>query len=257
MAYASGDGAVIFNRVFTSSATWSDDGSIWIPTGVNLLGIGGTSSMNRFVVGQGDLIGNSQSPTMGWTELCPQPGPPSAVDGLHAIFAHDTPGTFGVGANDEILRIDPPAPGPRGSPGPSGPPMPDLSDEGCTHAIAINSGPGNDLNGVWSNGSALIAVGDSGALATCDVSGLPGNCNPQALLVSASGHALNGVWADSNLAHAFAVGDGGTILKNVGGSSAVWTADTSPTAVNLHAVWGAANGPYFAVGDNGTILVHP
>lgn len=65
-----------------------------------------------------------------------------------------------------------------------------------------------------------------------------------------SGETLRGVWGMSST-DAFAVGDGGTILRFDGRS---WRPQVSHTFENLSGIWGTSTTDVFAVGAHGTIL---
>jgi len=61
---------------------------------------------------------------------------------------------------------------------------------------------------------------------------------------------LHGVWAASST-DAFAVGDGGAILRRINGA---WTRMTSNTTSNLKSVWGTSSSNVWAVGQGGGVV---
>jgi hypothetical protein len=62
--------------------------------------------------------------------------------------------------------------------------------------------------------------------------------------------ALRGVYAGS-VTQAWAVGDGGTLIRWDGSA---WTPATSGTTQALNGIWGASSAEVWAVGNAGTIL---
>ncbi|MEW6367319.1 MAG: metallophosphoesterase [Acidobacteriota bacterium] len=123
-----------------------------------------------------------------------------------------------------------------------------LSSEDGVNWTAQTSGTTATLRGVAA-GSLLVAVGDSGTILTCPLTG-----STWTQRASGTVHHLNGVFSGSTLY--VAVGNDGTILTSPDGVT--WTAETSGTNHNLNAVTqGATEGGhtyYIAVGNGGTIL---
>ena len=147
---------------------------------------------------------------------------------------------------------------------------------------SVTSGTANGLNGTWGDGASVWFVGAAGTILRWDGA---------AIQVETSGTAqtLNAVWGVGAIV--YAVGNSGVVLKRSAGTwSAVtspaavtllgvftigsevwvcgnsgnlwyssdggstWTAQTTGTAQQLRAIWGANSIQLWAVGANGTIL---
>jgi photosystem II stability/assembly factor-like uncharacterized protein len=105
---------------------------------------------------------------------------------------------------------------------------------------------GNDLRGAFVDGARAWAVGDAGTIVRSDDGGASWTLVP-----SGTSEPLRGVTGDRG--GVVVVGGHGTILASTDG--ATFTAQHSPTAMGLTAVWANGHGRIFAVGDHGTILV--
>ena len=103
------------------------------------------------------------------------------------------------------------------------------------------------FNGVTSNGSLIVAVGDNSIIYTSTNS----SNWVQRNIGGGSDPALNDVvWGNSLFV---AVGDDGTIMTSSNGST--WTTQTSGVTQNLNGiVWNNDSGEFVAVGENGTII---
>jgi hypothetical protein len=99
-----------------------------------------------------------------------------------------------------------------------------------------------DLNGIFGDGSTIIAVGNGGTI-------LRFNGTSVTKMTSPTPNHLRDV--DGGALGAIAVGDTGTILRFDG---TTWSTMTSPTTENLHGVHVVSPASVYAVGANGTVL---
>lgn len=101
-----------------------------------------------------------------------------------------------------------------------------------------------NLNGVWTDGVATVAVGAVGAIVRQDGGG------PWMLQPTGQFTELYGIWGQ-NADNLVAVGDKGLLMKYAGGQ---WTKEGNLTSSELRSIIGfGADGPYVAVGGGGTI----
>jgi hypothetical protein len=106
------------------------------------------------------------------------------------------------------------------------------------------------LDAVWNTGPTnVVAVGQNGAIVH-GAATPTGSTLTEMKVDATNGASLSGVWSSSRT-DAWAVGSRGTIVHFDGSA---WSAATSGTAADLHAVWGGASNDVWVGGDG--VLLH-
>ncbi|RMH17480.1 MAG: hypothetical protein D6698_08305, partial [Gammaproteobacteria bacterium] len=117
----------------------------------------------------------------------------------------------------------------------------------------VNPSPqGNDLNGIVSDASQYVAVGNKGVILT-STNGITWNLQESGTRQNLTAVTYNG---NANSPLFVAVGFAGTILTSSDG--ATWNGAVSGTRRNLHGVgWSSTKALFLAVGDGGEVLSSP
>jgi photosystem II stability/assembly factor-like uncharacterized protein len=222
--YAVGDGGVVVKTV--------NGGTLWtvIASGTTehlyALYMSGTSSDTVYAVG---AAGTVRKTTAGghWSDR-------ATPQELNAVVHYSASTAFAAGDSGVILR----------------------SQNGGASWRAQASGVTTRLNGLYTNGARVWAVGDNGVIRR--------STNPTSAVTTWSALAsgvtekLNAVWFTSNDDFGYVVGDNGLVLKTSVDANTPWTVQAAgKTGEDLVAVYGRGNGvndTVYAVGVNGTIL---